>query len=268
MSVLQLFHKLSKKIFKLSTKTCINTISILSFFLLWELIARKFFSHSHSFPPPSGVIDGFLFWIKSGSFVSDILVSLSRIAIGFAIGSILGIILGVLAGLIKPIRWVTNPVIQMLRPIPPIALVTLSIIWFGIGEMSKYFLVTWTVFFQVWISTYLGVTKVEQRLIWAGLSLGATGIKMVRKVVLPAALPSIIIGLRTGIGIAYFSLIAAELAGSFGGLGFRIDLSTSFFRSDVMLAAIVTLGVVGAISDALFAKLVNSIYPWYKDITR
>lgn len=261
-------YKRSKRIFKLSIKTYINIVAVLSFFLFWEITARIFFSSSRSFPPPSKVLNGFLFWINSGEFISDILISLARISVGFGLGSLLGIIIGSTAALVAPIRWFTNPILQMLRPIPPIALVTLSILWFGIGETSKYFLVTWTVFFQVWISTYSGVLKVERHLIWAGLSLGARDITLLKKVILPAALPSILLGLRTGIGVAYFSLIASELAGSYGGLGFRIDISTAFFRSDVMMAAIITLGIVGALSDALFVLVINLFFPWNKDVMR
>jgi ABC-type nitrate/sulfonate/bicarbonate transport system permease component len=242
---------------------CLGAASIALFFLGWELIARTLFAHSRSFPPPSSVLTGFEYWISSGTFAQDILVSLSRVAVGFSLGSVLGLILGALAGFVKPVRLTTASVIQMLRPVPPIALVTLAIIWFGIGELSKYFLVTWAVFFQVWLSTYLGVSRVEPRLLWAGRSLGASGIVLATKVTLPAALPNIIIGLRTGVAMAYFSLLAAELAGSFRGIGFRMDLSTSYFRSDVMMAAIVTLGVVGAFSDAVFAKAVNLAFPWY-----
>lgn len=203
-------------------------------------------------------------WIAKGWFFYDLAATLKRVAVGFAAAAVAGVGLGVLTGRVTFVRYMLAPLIQALRPIPPIAFVSLAIIWFGIGEKSKYFLVFWGAFFPIWLNTHLGVSQVDFLFIWAAQSLGANGKAMLAEVVLPAALPAIVAGLRTGIGIAFVALIAAELAGSFEGLGFRISLSSAFFRADIMLAAIVTLGVIGALADAAFAWTIKKTFPWLK----
>jgi len=130
--------------------------------------------------------------------------------------------------------------------------------------MSKYFLVFWGVFFPVWVNSHLGVASVEQRYLWAARSLGAKDWRLIWEVVLPASLPFIIAGMRVGIGLAFLNLVAAEMSGASAGLGYRVSASHLVFRSDKMIAALVTLGILGAISDGAFRYLAGKVAPWYK----
>src|SRR5439155_13224394 len=154
-------------------------------------------------------------------------------------------------------------VIQLARPIPSIGLVSFAIIWFGLGDASKVFLVAWGAFFPIWLNTHLGVREVNRTLVWAAASLGASRRQILLHVVLPAAMSYVVAGVRTAIGIGFVCLVAAEMAGAFGaGLGFRVEASHLVFRTDRMLAALLTLAALGAGCDWLFQAAIRSIAPW------
>jgi ABC-type nitrate/sulfonate/bicarbonate transport system permease component len=199
--------------------------------------------------------------ILSGQLLLDILASLRRAFIGFVVGSFLAVCLGLLTGRIAAFDNSIGEVIRILRPIPSIALVPLAIVWFGLGELSKCLLVIWGVFFPVWMSTHAGATEVEQNVIWAAQSLGASRFRMLIEVILPSSFPYIIAGMRTGVATAFVVLISAEMAGSFVGLGYRIYASHLVFRVDKMLVGIIVLGILGAATDQIFAALSRRV-PW------
>ena len=121
----------------------------------------------------------------------------------------------------------------------------------------------WGVFFPVWINTYLGVTSVESTYIWAGKSLGASDRRIMLEVVLPGALPLIVAGMRVGVALAFLNLVAAEMAGAYVGLGYRVGASHMVFRIDQMITGIIGLGALGAASDRVFAVLIKFFVPWY-----
>jgi ABC-type nitrate/sulfonate/bicarbonate transport system permease component len=238
-------------------------ITIPVFLLFWEMFCRLEIFNIHLFPPPSRVFVTFFLMLKSGEMVIDIGMSLQRAIIGYIFGSLLGMIAGILTGRIKMFRITIGQIIQLFRPIPSIAFVPLAILWFGLGEMSKYFLVFWGVFFPVWINTHLGVLDVEKTYIWAAQSLGADKKHVLYEVIIPGALPFIIAGMRIGIAVAFVNLVAAEMAGAFEGVGFRISASHLVFRVDKMFASIIALGALGAGSDRFFSWAVKKAFPWY-----
>lgn len=232
------------------------------FLLVWETISKSGIFNVNLFPPPSTVAQALFSMLLSGELITDVLVSLQRVVIGFFIGSLLGIVLGVLTGRIEFFEKTVGQLIQLFRSIPAIAFVPFAIIWFGLGEYSKYFLIMWGVFFPAWISTHIGVSNVDTKLIWAAKSLGATDRKVLYEVVIPHAIPFIIAGARTGIAIAFICLFAAEMAGAFGGIGYRISVSYLTFRVDEMMAALAVLGMLGACADAMFSKVMARTFPW------
>jgi NitT/TauT family transport system permease protein/sulfonate transport system permease protein len=202
--------------------------------------------------------------VGTGELLQDIFVSLQRALIGFFFGSLLGILLGIATGRNRIIDRSIGPLVQLLRPIPSIAIVPLAIVWFGLGEMSKYFLVFWGVFFPVWINTHIGASNVQKNFLWVARSLGAKGSRVLYEVIFPAAAPFIIAGMRTGIAIAFICLVAAEMAGAYGGVGYRVYVSHLVFRVDKMMVGIITLGLMGAVADMLFVGIVNWLLPWYR----
>lgn len=230
--------------------------------VLWEGFSRSGVIDAQLFPPPSSVAVAFVRLLEDFSILKDTATSIARAITGFALGAGLGILIGVLSGSFNSMRRMLVPLIQVFRPIPSISLVPLAIVWFGLGEPSKIFLVTWGVFFPVWINTYLGVTKVDQMYVLAAKSLGASDRTIMLKVILPAAFPLIMGGMRVGVALAYLNLVAAEMAGAYVGLGFRVEYSHIVYQMDEMLVAIVLLGVLGATSDRGFAALVEKVLPW------
>jgi NitT/TauT family transport system permease protein/sulfonate transport system permease protein len=246
-------------------KKFVFLVPIPLFLGLWELFARLGVWNPALLPPPSTIFKTLWAMITSKELVIDLGSSFRRAAFGFLLGSIAGIILGFLTGWFKIFRDMIGQLIQLFRPIPPIAIIPLVFVLFGIGEFSKYFIIFWGVFFPMWLNTHVGVSKVETHYIWAAKSLGASNGKIFVEVILPASSPFIVAGMRIGIAIALICLVAAEMAGASKGLGFRIFYSRLIFRPDKMIANIAVLGILGATFDRVFVWLRRKLMPWYRE---
>ena len=240
----------------------INILTFTGFFVFWEIISRSGFFNINLFPPPSIVWKAFLESLSSGEFIADVLASLRRVTIGFIFGACIGILLGLLTGLVNIFRITIGQILIFFRNIPSIAFVPLAIVWFGIGEASKIFLVMWGVVFPVWINTHQGVIQVDKHYIWAIKSLGANKLQTLKEVILPDAFPFIATGLRVGIALAFITLVAAELAGAFYGIGYRISASHLIFRVDKMVLGITILGILGLFADKLYVLLIRNYFQW------
>ena len=238
------------------------------FFVLWEVVSRIELFEPTLFPPPTQVLVTFVKMLFSGVLVRDSLISASRATVGYFAGSITGISLGLLMGRSTVFRNILFPIFQMLRPIPPITYVPFAILWFGIGEISKYLLVSVAVFFIVWMNSYLGALRVDNTYVWAAKSLGATRKTLLTNIIFPAALPMIIAGLRNAVALAFYSLVAAELSGAFSGIAFRIELSHRYLQVDRMMACMVILGIMSATADWLFRRTLRKWAPWYETNTK
>ncbi|MEK9135671.1 MAG: ABC transporter permease subunit, partial [Bacteroidota bacterium] len=175
-----------------------------------------------------------------------------------------GIIIGLLTGRIAMLRASLEQIIQAVRAVPAISFVPLAIIWFGIGEPAKQFLVAWGAFFPIWLNTHVGATNVDRDYLWAAESLGASKTRILATVILPAALPFISAGLRIGIAMGFICLVAAEMAGAYEGLGFRVTASHLVFRVDKMFVALTVLGVLSAVVDKLFSVAWFRLFPWMR----
>ena len=203
----------------------VGVLSIPLFVAAWEAIARSGVVNIVLFPPPSIVAVAVLEWVRSGQFFSDFAASLYRVVTGFALGAVSGVVLGVLTGQFPLVSSLLSPLFHILRPIPPIAFVPIVILWFGLSEAGKLFLVFWGVFFTVWLSAHIGVQKVDRGLIRAALMLGTPRRQMLQEIVFLGALPYIVVGLRTAVSISFYTLVAAELAGAFAGIVYRIEIA-------------------------------------------
>ena len=171
---------------------------------------------------------------------------------------------GLLTGRIAWINKALAPLIQLFRPLPPVALVPLVIVWFGIGETSKILSIAYAVFFPVWINTHIGAQEVAQTFLWSAKSLKVSGIRILWKVIFPGALPFIAAGLRTGAAMAFIMVFVSEQTGASEGVGYRIWNSNLDYRIDLMIAALFVLGLIGALADFLLAKSMTGIFPWLK----
>lgn len=228
---------------------------------LW-VIASHFADKGRLFPTPWEVAAALSDMLVTGELVRDVVASARRALVGFVVGGTLGILMGYATGRNRLLDDSFGSLFQMLRPLPPISLVPLLILWLGINEPAKYVLVSFGVFFPVWINTHQGTRAVDPRYIWMAQSLGASRQKLAFEVILPAALPMIVSGLRTSIGVAFFCLVAAELAGAMDGVVFRMNLSQLAFRVDRLIAGLLVLGSISLISDTLFVRFINVAFPW------
>ncbi len=176
-----------------------TSFSIFLFLLAWELIARAGFIHISLFPPPTRVAAAFGEMARSGELTRDIAASLWRAVVGFFIGSATGICVGLITGRIEWIDNYLSPLIQLFRPLPPVAIIPLVIVWFGIGEVSKVFSISFAVFFPVWINAHLGSRDIPRTFLWSAQTMRVKGLPVLWKVIFPAALPFVAAGLSTTI---------------------------------------------------------------------
>jgi NitT/TauT family transport system permease protein len=237
-------------------------VSIPLFLVMWQAASVSGYVNALLFPPPTAVAAALWDEFVQGTLLLDLAMSVMRVAIGFIAGAAVAILLGLLTGRYAIVSNLLTPIFQILRPIPPIAFVPIVILWFGLSELGKWFLVFWGVFFTVWIATHLGVQRADPALIRAARSLGAPDRLLIRDVILPSALPTIFVGLRTAVGISFYTLVAAELAGAFAGLAYRIDLAHQNMQTGQMLGGLVVLGIVSAGADRGFALLSRRLVWW------
>ncbi|AJE46856.1 ABC transporter permease [Celeribacter indicus] len=229
---------------------------------LWALAGAFRIVPEAIFPAPWSVWAAAVEMWRNGTLPKDLSVSLSRAAIGFVIGASLGIALGLLTGRVALIRTLLGPFLSLLRPIPAIALVPVAIVWFGIGEGSKYFVISYTVFLTVWFNTHHGMEYVPEVYLRASRSLGASRRREFLTVIVPAAAPYIFAGLRLGVALAFLSLVAAELSGASSGIGYRLQEARQYIRTDRMFALLVLLGALGAIVDLAVHRIGRRIVHW------
>jgi NitT/TauT family transport system permease protein len=226
-------------------------VGFASLFALWH-VASVLLLNSVLFPPPLRVIAKAIELAKEGTLWSNASVSLQRIALGFLCGSLLGIPLGLAIGSFPIVRRILEPYTEFLRFIPATALITVAVIWFGIGEGSKVFLIIYTTIFIVIINTAAGVSAVAPNKIRAARSLGASRAQVFLFVALPATLPYILTGMRLAMGNSFVTIIAAELVAANAGLGKMIWDARLYMLVDQIFVALLVLGLLGFAADRLF----------------
>jgi NitT/TauT family transport system permease protein len=209
---------------------------------------------------------GYLAWIFSGELIRDAYASLYRVAVGFFVGAALALPLGLMMGANDRIYKLFNPLIQILRPIPPIAFIPLSILWFGLGNPPAIFLIVIGAFFPILMNTIAGVRHVDGIYIRAARSLGASQSTMFLRVILPAATPYILTGARIGVGTAFIVVIVAEMIAVNNGLGYRILEAREFFWSDKIIAGMFSIGLLGLAIDTGMNRLNNYLLKWHRGI--
>jgi NitT/TauT family transport system permease protein len=239
--------------------------------VLWEVVARNRLLSSSLFPALSSVAIVWFDWIfgasgkalvYSGTWVQHVIASAQRVLVGFALGSTAGVMLGVLTGWSKFFRALLDPLFQWLRPIPVTAWVPLSIIWFGIGGAPAVGLVFIGAFFPTYVNSMHGVMQVEDKLIRAARMLGAQQRRLLFRVVLPAALPTITTGMRVGLGFSWMCVIVSEMLAVKSGLGYVLWDSYYFSNLDMVVAAMASIGLLGFTSDKIFRALIRPYLRW------
>ena len=215
-------------------------------------------------PPPTAVFWAAQELIARGALFTHIADSLRRVLVAVGVGALLGVPLGLAMGWSKGLRDAVDPLLEFIRPIPPLAWIPLSILWFGIGDTQNEFIIFLAAFFPIVLNSMAGARDVDTYLVRAGLSLGARRRDLFLTVVLPAALPNIFTGLRVGLGIGWMALVAGELVAAPSGLGFMINNARTLFRSDYILLGMVLIGILGLILDFAMRQLAALVMPWYR----
>jgi ABC-type nitrate/sulfonate/bicarbonate transport system permease component len=244
----------------------LRVLAVLGFVALWSLVSgavillRLF---NPIFLPGPWVVAGALVTMAAkGQLWPHIAATLERVAVGFSTGALLAIALGLPAGYFRLVRNLVEPVVEMLRPIPPLAMLPLFIVWVGIGETSKVGFITYATFFPMFLTTVHAVRHLDPLLIRAAQSLGARPWQLFVRVILPAALPEMLTGIRLGVALSFFVIVISEFIGAEEGLGFLINDGRSFFLVPQMLGAAVLLGALGYAGNALVRLAERRLLRW------
>lgn len=221
----------------------------------WYVLSHYVFG-TFLIPPPLQVLATFAPMSASGDIFRDIGMSLSRVAVGYVTGVTCALVLGAFMGRVRFIHDLLDPIVQFVRFLSPTAMIPIVVIWFGIGELAKYALVFWGTVFIVLINTIAGVVRTPKIRQNAALCLGATEAQIFRMVVLPSAVPYIVVGMRLALASAFISIIPAELLAADSGLGYLLQQSSLMLQTDRIFVALVTICSIGFLADRIFQGLV------------
>jgi sulfonate transport system permease protein len=228
----------------------------------WELVVRLGWSDGRLVPPPSVIFATFAELWRAGELQRHILVTTGRVAAGFAIGVVAGTVIGAIAGYSALIRRLIDPTMQALRSIPSIAWVPIFVLWFGIFEASKITLIAVGVFFPVYLGVMGAIMSVDRKLVEVGRAFRLSSPAMVRRILLPAVLPHYVIALRSGLGLGWMFVVAAELLGASEGLGYLLIDGQQLGKPAEIVAAIVAFAIIGKISDWLIVITTAPLLRW------
>lgn len=231
--------------------------------VIWQLASVTGILESRVLPAPTAVVLAFWHLLLSGELWTHVQVSAGRALIGLLIGGGLGLFLGLLNGSSKVASTLLDTTLQMIRNIPALALIPLVILWFGIDESAKLFLVAIGVFFPIYINTYHGIRSVDPQLIEMGKSYGLTRWHLYKEIILPGALPSILVGLRFALGLVWVLLIVAETISAQAGIGYMTMNAREFLQTDVVLVGILLYALLGKLADVLAVALEKYLLRWH-----
>jgi ABC-type nitrate/sulfonate/bicarbonate transport system permease component len=215
-------------------------------------------------PPPTAVFSAAQDLMARGVLLTHVMDSLRRVLVAVGAAAVLGAPLGLAMGWSVSFRTAMDPLIEFIRPIPPLAWIPLSILWFGIGDTQNEYIIFLAAFFPIVLNSMAGARDVDTYLVRAGLSLGAQRRDLLLTVVLPGSLPNIFTGLRVGLGIGWMALVAGELVAAPTGLGYMINNARTLFRSDYILLGMVLIGLLGLVLDFLMRQVARLAMPWYQ----
>jgi len=235
--------------------------------LVWELLARTGVIAPNVLPAPSSV--GVTAWrlTETGELPTHLWESLKRAAIGLALGGSAGLVLGVLTGFSRLAEAIVDRNIQIVRAIPFLAILPLVMVWFGVGESGRYFLVALGTLFPIYLNTVLGIRQVDPKLLEMGRVIGLSRLRLVRTVILPGALPSVLLGVRLALTNAWLALVIAETVGAPAGIGFMATNAREFLQTDVIVLVIVLYALIGLSTDLIARALERRLLAWHPNYT-
>ncbi|TCM91114.1 sulfonate transport system permease protein [Paenibacillus sp. BK033] len=244
------------------TLTGLALVFPVTLLVLWQVLGHYGYISELLFPTPYTIAEAGISLASSGDLWSNIQISVTRALLGFALGGSLGLLFGIAVGLFRRTEKLLDPTIQMIRMIPSLAVVPLFILWFGIGEESKVLLIAKSAFFPLYINTFLGIRNVDNKLFEVARVLGFSRLKQITRLILPAALPNIILGARLSIGLSWLGLVVAELIASTSGIGYMMSDARQFADTPVVFVGIFIFAVLGLLTDTLLALIERRLLRW------
>lgn len=226
-------------------------------FLVWWIGSSLKLWNDYVLPSPYRVFTVFLTMVKSGELIKHVLSSLLRVMIGFTIAFSFAFIIGVFAGISPRKTIYYNFIVEFMRHVPPLSLIPLLILWFGIGEKSKIIIIVLAAFFPMFLNIKKGIAFCDMKLLEVGDTLGFSKVKKFYKIILPNALPDILVGMRIGFGYSWRAIIGAEMIAASSGLGYLILDAQQMSRSDKVIVGIFIIGLVGVLCDRLIAIFIK-----------
>jgi sulfonate transport system permease protein len=245
----------------------LRLISPVAVLVCWQLESNLGLVSAQKLPPPSEIWSTAVNLVTTnspayGTLQGAMLVSLERVAIGFGLGAVAAVSLAVLAGLSRSGENAVDPLMQMLRTVPLFGLIPVFIVWFGIGELPKILLIALAAAFPLYLNTFSGIRNVDAKLAELGQALHLRRGELLRQIVLPGALPQVLVGLRQSLGFSWLAVVVAEQINANAGLGFMITQATQFLRNDVIFVALLVYCVLGLLTDALVRLLERRALSW------
>jgi ABC-type nitrate/sulfonate/bicarbonate transport system permease component len=231
--------------------------------VVWQGLASAGVISSRLMPAPSDVVVAAYGLIRSGELLHHLGISLARAGAGFLIGGAIGFLLGLVNGLSPLADRLLDTSMQMIRNVPHLAMIPLVILWFGIGEEAKLFLVVLGVMFPIYLNTYHGIRSIDRGLIEMAESYGLSGWQLFARVILPGALPSILVGVRFALGIMWLTLIVAETISSTSGIGYMAMNAREFLQTDVVVVAILLYALLGKLADSIARLFERAFLRWH-----
>jgi ABC-type nitrate/sulfonate/bicarbonate transport system permease component len=234
----------------------LSAASLLVGFGIWQLLSTYVFN-PFLIPPPLEVARTAIPMLLSGEILADVTISMQRVLVGFVTGSLAAVVVGVLLGRLRLLHDLLDPILELLRYLSPTAMIPIAVIWFGIGEMSKYFLIFWGTFFIVLINTVAGVMRAPVARQRAAECLGANQLQIFVFVVIPSAAPYIVTGMRIAMASSFMSIIPAEILAADSGIGYLLQKSSMLLNTNRIFVALLTICILGFVVDRIFRFLVD-----------
>jgi sulfonate transport system permease protein len=228
----------------------------------WEVAVRAGVAPGRLMPPPSRLLHTAIALAASGELQTDVAATMTRVAIGFGVGAVAGTLLGMLTGASATARRLLDPSVQALRAVPSIAWVPIFILWLGIFETSKLALIALGVFFPVYLGTLSAIQNVDRKLVEVGRVFGLSPFGIMGRITWPAVLPVWIASLRSGLGLGFMFVVAAELMGASEGLGYLLLDGQQMGRADTILVAMIVFALLGKASDSVLVALTRPLLRW------
>ena len=239
------------------SKVVKTLISVLILLLIWTIVTHLELVSSYVLPSPAKVFNSFLKMLQSGEIFEDIYISYIRVLKGFFIATLLAFLLAMVRVVLPKCNDYYENILQFLKNVPPLSLISLLILWFGIGETTKIGIIVLTAFFPIYLNTVKGFASCDKKLLEVGEIYGYSKVSSFFKIRLPYAMSDILVGMRIGLGYSWRAIISAEMIAASTGLGHMILFAQQMSRTDKVIVGILVIGIVGYLTDRLFAIIID-----------